>query len=82
VLHIFAQVLFWAGNQDNHQNFNKFVLPNKFGLIFMWMKQKKIFLKKKIQNGQLQKTEFFNSANAQYFFAKFLGIGPWVSKIN
>ena len=35
--------------------------------------------KKKNQNGT--KTEFFNSANSQYF-AKISGIGPWVSRIN
>ena len=27
-----------------------------------------------------QKTEIFNSANSQYFFAKISGIGPWVNK--
>ena len=34
----------------------------KAELIFMGMMQKKN------QNGQLKKTEFFNSANSQYFF--------------
>ena len=29
VLHMFRQVLFWAGNQGNHQNFEKSLLTNK-----------------------------------------------------
>ena len=37
---------------------------------------------KKNQNGRLKKTEIFNSPNSQYIFAKFLWIGPWVSRIN
>ena len=37
---------------------------------------------KKIQNGRLKKTEIFNSANSQYFFAKISGIGSWVNRIN
>ena len=41
-----------------------------------------IFLKRKIQNGRLKKTEFFNSANSQYFFLKISGIGFWVNSIN
>ena len=28
LLHIFAQGLFWARNQNNHQNFDLFLLPN------------------------------------------------------
>ena len=61
VLHIFRQVLFGAGNQGNHQNFKESLLSYKCGLIFIGMKQKKIFfLKNKIQNGRLKKTEFFN----------------------
>ena len=47
------------------------------------MKQKKIsFLKKKIQNGRLKKTSFFNSVNSQYFFVKISWIGPWASRID
>ena len=39
------------------------------------MKQKKIiFLKKKIQNGRLKKTEFFKIANSQTFLWKFHGL--------
>ena len=30
LLHIFAQVLFWAGNQGNHHNFDPSLLPMKF----------------------------------------------------
>ena len=43
VLHIFRQVLFGAGNQGNHQNFEKSLLTNKLWHVLMGMKQKKIF---------------------------------------
>ena len=36
---------------------------------------------KKIQNGQLKKTEFFRIANSQNFSVKILWIGPCVSRI-
>ena len=72
VLHIFRQVLFGAGNQSNHQNFEKSLLSYKYELIFIGMKQKKI------QNGRLKKTSFSSSANSQYFFMKISWIGPWV----
>ena len=29
VLHMFTQVLFWAGNQGNHQDFDSFLLTKK-----------------------------------------------------
>ena len=49
----------------------------------MGMKQKNFFfLKKKIQNGRLKKTSFFNSVNSQYFFVKISWIRPWVSRID
>ena len=57
-----------------------FLLHYKYWLIFMRMKQKKI--QKKFKNGRLKKTEFFNSANSQYFFSKISWIGPWVSRID
>ena len=75
VLHIFTQVLFCAGNQSNHQNFDPSLVSYKCWLIFIGMKQKN-------QNSWLKKTEIFNSPNSQYFFAKISGIGPWVSRIN
>jgi hypothetical protein len=37
---------------------------------------------KKNQNGRLRKTEFFNSANSQYFFMKISGTRPWTYGIN
>ena len=40
------------------------------------------FEKKRVQNGRLKNTEFFKTANSKYFFLKFSGIGPWVSRIN
>ena len=56
VLHMFRQVLFGAGNQSNHQNLEKSLLSCKCRQIFIGVKQKKfIFLKNKIQNGQLKK---------------------------
>ena len=40
VLHIFVQVLFWAGNQGHHQEFYPSLLPKKLWLIFMgWSKK-------------------------------------------
>ena len=44
-------------------------------------KKKKNF-EKKIQNGQLKKTEIFKIANSQIFFTKISQIGPWVSRID
>ena len=46
----------------------------------MGAKQKKIFFEKKNQNGELKKTEIFNSPNSQYFFSKITWIGPWISR--
>ena len=38
----------FSGNQGKHQNFDPSILPYKFGLILMGMKQKKkIFFRKK-----------------------------------
>ena len=77
------QRVFRAENQGNHQNFDTSLLTYKCWLIFMAMKQKKIFfLKKKIQNGRLKKRSFSISANSQYFFSKFSWMGPWVSRID
>ena len=83
VLHMFRQVLFGAGNQGNHQNFEKSLLTNKLWHVFMGMKQKKnFFFEKKIQNGRLKKTEFFNFAKSWAISAKISWIGPWVSRID
>ena len=38
--------------------------------------------KKKFKMADSKKTEIFNSANSQYFFAKILGIGSWGNRIN
>ena len=37
----------FSGNQGKHQNFDPSILPYKFGLIFMGMKQKKFFFFRK-----------------------------------
>jgi hypothetical protein len=59
VLHMFTQLLFWAGDQNNHQNFDpSFLLQT---LTDFYVNE----AKKKIQNGRHKKTEFFNSANSQ-----------------
>ena len=72
----------FSGNQGKHQNVDTSILPYKFGLIFMGMKQKKIFFfEKKIQNGRLKKSSFFKIANSQNFFTKISQMGPWVSRI-
>ena len=60
VSHISIHPPDFSRNQGNHQNFEKSLLSYKCWLIFIGMKQKKIFFEKKIQNGRLKKTEFFN----------------------
>jgi hypothetical protein len=78
VLHMFTQLLLWARNQGNHQNFDPSLLLNK-----LWLSQENIFFWKiKFQNGRLKKTEIFKTSNSQKFFAKILWIGPWVSRID
>ena len=64
VLHMFTQVLFWAGNQGNHLNFDTSLLPKKLWLIFMGMKQKKIFFWK-------IKFKMANSKNWVFQFRQF-----------
>ena len=72
VLHMFRQVLFGAGNQDNHQNFEKSLLTNKLWYVFMGMKQKKI------QNGRFFKIAIFQNRQ----ISKLSWIGSWVSRID
>ena len=66
---------FLAVNHQYHKNWIPSMITHNLWLIFMGMKQK-------IQNGWLKKTEFFNSANPQYFFVKISWMGPWVSGID
>ena len=49
----------FSGNQGKRQNFDPSILPYKFGLILMGMKQKN--LKKKIQNGRFFKMAIFQN---------------------
>ena len=42
----FSRCFVLAGNQGNHENFDTFVLPYEFGLIFMGMEEKKDYKKK------------------------------------
>ena len=66
---------FLAGNQGNHKNFDPSLISKNLWLIF-------IFFWKKIQNGRLKKSEFFNSANSQKIFPKISQIDPLVSRID
>ena len=43
MLNMITQLLFRAGNQGNHQDFDPFLLLKKLWLIFMSMNQKKKF---------------------------------------
>ena len=75
VLHMFRQVLFGAGNQGNHQNFEKSLLTNKLWHVFMGMKQKKFFfLKKKFKMADSKKLSFSTSPKAEQFLPKFHGL--------
>ena len=67
------QRIFWAGNQGIHQNFEKSLLTYKCWLIFMRMKQKKIFfLKKTIPKWPTQKKlSFSNPPILNIFPTKF-----------
>ena len=77
-------LLCWAGNQNNHQNFDPSLLSKNLLLFFMGLSKIFFFFskKKKIQNGRLKKTSFCQTVNSQYFFAKLSGMGPWVSRID
>ena len=50
-------------------------------LVIIRVRSSDISLEQKIKR-PTQKTEFFNTANSQYFFEKNSGIGPWVSRTN
>jgi hypothetical protein len=50
------------------------------GCLFSLRRSK--FLWKKKSKWPRQKTSFSSSTNSQYFFIKFLWLGPWVSRIN
>ena len=68
VLHIFRQVLFWAGNQGNHQNFKKSLLSYKCWLIFLgWSK-------KKIKMADSKKLRFSTPPILNIFSWKFYGL--------
>ena len=75
VLHMFRQVLFGAGNQSNHQNFKKSLLSCKCGLIFIGMKQKKIFFWKiKFKIADSKKLSFSTPPIFNIFLQKFQGL--------
>ena len=62
--------------QGNHQNWVPSLLPYKCWLIFIGMKQKKF------QMADSKKLRFSTPPILKTFLRKFLGIGPWVSRIN
>ena len=70
VLHMFRQVLFWADNQNNHQNFKKSLLSYKLWLVFKRMKH--FFFEKKIKNGRLKKAHFPESSILNIFRENFM----------
>ena len=66
---------FLAGTQGNHQNFDPSLLTNKLWLVFMGMKQKKIFfLKKKFKMADWKKGHFSKSPILDIFLWKFNGL--------
>ena len=80
--HLWFQCSFFAVNHHNNKNWVPSILTHNLWLIFMGMKQKKIFFsKKKIQNGRLKKTEFFNFVKSWANSAKISWIRSWVSRI-
>ena len=78
------QRVFWAGNQGIHQNFDKSLLTYKCWLIFMRMKQKKIFFfeKKKFKMADSKKLSFSTTPKSWAIVAKISQIGPWVSRVD
>ena len=73
---------FLAWNQSYHQNWVPFILPYKFRLIFVGMKQKNISKnEKKYKMADSKKTLIFSKPEILNFFSKISGIGPWVSRI-
>ena len=73
--HLWFPPLFLAVNHHNNKNWVPSTLTCNLWLIFMGMKQKKI------QNGRLKKTEFFNFVKSWANSAKISWIRPWVSRI-
>ena len=80
--HLWFPPSFLAVYHHYSKNWVPSILTHNLWLIFMEMKQKKIFFsKKKIQNGRLKKSSFFKIANSQKISAKISQMGPWVSRI-
>ena len=77
--HLWFPRSFLAVNHYNNKNWVPCILTHNLWLILWgWSKKNQ----NQNQNGRLKKTEFFNSANSQYFFVKISWIGPWVSRID
>ena len=59
----------FSGNQGKHHNFDPSILPYKFGLILMGMKQKKkFFFEKKNSKWPTQKNDVFQNRQFSIFF--------------
>ena len=71
VLHIFRQVLFWAWNHGNHQNFEKIDTSYKR---FFSLEKKNIFKKKKFKMADSKKPSFSKSPILNIFLWKFHGL--------
>ena len=56
--------------------------PINFDMFSWEWSKKNFFSEKKIQNGRLKKTEFFNLVKSWAISAKISWIGPWVSRID
>ena len=71
-----------ARNQDNHQNLDPSLLPNRLWLLFMRMKQEKtiFFEKKKSKKSDSKKLCILKLA-MQHFFAKISQIGLGIERI-
>ena len=81
--HLWFPPSFLAVNHHHSKNWVPSILKNNLWLFsWEWSKKKIFFLKKKIQNGRLKKTEFFNFVKSWAISAKISWIGPWVSRID
>ena len=74
VLHTFRQVLFWAGNQGNHQNFDPSLLAYKAKVSFE--KNKNIFFRK-IKKAN-KKNHFAGLPILNIFWQEFHGLVVWL----
>ena len=70
VSHISIHPPDFSENQGNHQNFEKSLVPHKWWLIWVRMKQKKIFFEKKKIKMAVSKKLLFSSPPILNFFCE------------